>query len=129
MVLVIEDVSAPTPMVHDIPIIDTMLKTSITFNKPTTVIARHLKPLYLKAHFNGIHMLKVLMDNGASVNLLLSRMMKHLQKIEKNLVEANVSIIGFLGASVPLKAVLPIIVAIGSKTLKSHFCGQYFSPL
>ena len=108
-------------MVQDISITNTVPKTTITFNNPTIVMARHLKPLYVKAHFNGILVSKVLVDNGASVNILSFRMMKHLQKIEKDLVEANISIVGFSRVSVPPQGLLPITVSIGRTTIITKF--------
>ena len=74
MVLVMDDVQQPTSKVQVIPIND-VSKTSITFNKPIALMAKHLKPLYVKAHFNGIPVSKVLVDNGASINILPSQMM------------------------------------------------------
>ena len=52
--------------------------SAIIFNKPNALMAKHVK-----AHFNGVPVSKVLIDNGASVSILPFRMMKHLQKIRK----------------------------------------------
>lgn len=38
--------------------------------KPSEGMSQHLRPLYISAHFDGKPLPRVLVDNGAAVNLL-----------------------------------------------------------
>ena len=42
----------------------------IIFEKPSKRMLQHLKPLFIKVHMDGIHINRVLVDNGAVVNIL-----------------------------------------------------------
>uniref|UniRef100_A0A2N9FWA1 Retrotransposon gag domain-containing protein n=1 Tax=Fagus sylvatica TaxID=28930 RepID=A0A2N9FWA1_FAGSY len=46
----------------------------IIFEKPTLAMCQHLKPLYIKAHMDGRPVNRVLVDNGAAVNILPTSM-------------------------------------------------------
>ena len=48
----------------------------IKFKKGTKV--RHLKPIYIKAHVNGKPISRVLMDGGATLNVIPYNMVKRL---------------------------------------------------
>lgn len=61
------------------------LPKKIIFEKPDEKEIQHLKPLYIFALIDGFPMKKVLIDNGAIVNILPSRMLKTLGKTEEDL--------------------------------------------
>ena len=44
--------------------------------KPIEEMERHIRPLYVRAHFNGKLVSKVLIDNGSTVNMMLLRMLR-----------------------------------------------------
>ena len=46
--------------------------------KPTMEMTRQIRPLYVKAHFIGKPMSKVLVDNGLTANVMPLRMLKAL---------------------------------------------------
>ncbi len=50
--------------------------SKIVFEKPTLAMCQHLKPLYIKAHMDGRPVNKVLVDNGAAVNILTTSILK-----------------------------------------------------
>ncbi|KAF3456045.1 hypothetical protein FNV43_RR00688 [Rhamnella rubrinervis] len=56
------------------------------FEKPARNVAQHLKPLYICAHIDGRPVNRVLVDNGATVNILLTFMMKQLGKEDQDLI-------------------------------------------
>ena len=39
-------------------------------------MTRHIKPLYVRVHFNGKPMSKVLVGNGSAVNVMTLRMLR-----------------------------------------------------
>ena len=46
--------------------------------KPNVEMTRHIGPLYVKAHFNGKSLSKVLVDNGSTVNIMPLRLLRAL---------------------------------------------------
>jgi hypothetical protein len=52
----------------------------IVFEKPTLAMCQYLKPLYIKAHMDGKPVNRVLVDNGAVVNILPTSMLRKLLK-------------------------------------------------
>ncbi|GKU85792.1 hypothetical protein SLEP1_g414 [Rubroshorea leprosula] len=59
---------------HDI------LSEQIIFNKPDENVARHIKPLYILAHMDGVPVNRVLVDNEAAVNVIPSFMLSNLAR-------------------------------------------------
>ena len=87
----------------------------IIFEKSTLAMSQHLKPLYIKAHMDGRPVNRVLVDNGATVNILPTSMLRKLLKTENDLIATDVSVSGFAGGATKTKGVIPIKVKIGSK--------------
>ena len=87
----------------------------IIFEKPTLAMCQHLKPLYIKAHMDGRPVNRVLVDNGAAVNILLTSMLRKLLKTENDLIATDVSVSGFAGGVTKTKGVILIKVKVGSK--------------
>ena len=50
----------------------------VILEKPSMEMTRHIKPLYVRAHLNGISVSKVLIDNGSVVNVMPLRMLRAL---------------------------------------------------
>ncbi|GKU99855.1 hypothetical protein SLEP1_g12638 [Rubroshorea leprosula] len=93
----------------------------IIFNKPNESMARHIKPLYISAHMDGVPVNRVLVDNGAVVNVIPSFMLRNLGKNSEDLVYTDVTISDFTGGVSKSKGVLPIALTVGSKTSMSAF--------
>ncbi len=70
---------------------------------------------YIKAHMDGRPVNRVLVNNGAAVNILPTFMPKKLFKTESDLIATYVSISGFAGGATKTKGVIPIEVKVGSK--------------
>ena len=84
-------------------------------------MCQHLKPLYIKAHMDRRPMNRVLVDNGAAVNILLTSMLKKLLKTENDLIAIDVSVSGFAGGATKTKGVILIEVKVGSKVATVAF--------
>lgn len=52
----------------------------VTFEKPPEEMTKHLRPLYIRAHIDGKPVSRVLVDNGAAVNILPLRIVRRLSK-------------------------------------------------
>ena len=56
----------------------------------TMEMTRHIRPLYVRAHFNGKPLSKVLVNNGSTINVL--RMLRSLGRGIGDLIETEVSV-------------------------------------
>ena len=50
-------------------------------------MTRHIRSLYVRAHFNGKPMSKVLVDNGSTLNVISLRMLRALERNISDLIE------------------------------------------
>ncbi|GKV53168.1 hypothetical protein SLEP1_g59706 [Rubroshorea leprosula] len=100
---------------HDI------LSEQIIFNKSDENVARHIKPLYISAHMDGVPVNRVLVDNGAAVNVIPSSMLRNLGKNSEDLVYTDVTISDFTGGVSKSKGVLLVALTVGSKMSMSAF--------
>ena len=50
-------------------------------------MTRHIRPLYVRAHFNGKLVSNVLVDNGSAVNVMPLRILRALGRGIDNLIE------------------------------------------
>ena len=65
--------------------------------KPIVEMTRHIRHLYVRAHFNGKPVSKVLVDNGSTVNVMPLRMLRILGRGIGELIETKVSVLAFIG--------------------------------
>ena len=84
--------------------------------KPTKEMTRHISPHYVKAHFNGKPVSKVLVDNGLAINVRPLRMLRALGRNIDNLIETKVSMSAFIEEISKILGVLLIDITVGSKT-------------
>ena len=90
--------------------------SKIIFEKPASSMCQHLKPLYIKAHMDGRPVNRVLVDNGATINILPKSMLRKLFKTESDLIATDVSVSGFACEATKTKRVIPIEVKVGTMT-------------
>ena len=64
----------------------------VILEKPTVVMTMHIRPLYVRAHFNGKPVSKVLVDNGSAINVMPLRMLRALGRNIGDLIETEVSV-------------------------------------
>ena len=84
-------------------------------------MTRHIRPLYVTAHFNGKPVSKILVDNGSVVNVMPLRMLRALGRSIGDLIETKVSISTFTREISKTLGLLPININVGSKTFLSAF--------
>ncbi|KAL3516726.1 hypothetical protein ACH5RR_023628 [Cinchona calisaya] len=62
----------------------------VVLTKPNIEMAYHLKLLFMQGHLNGIPLTRMMVDNGAAVNILLARMMKRMGKTTEDLAPMDI---------------------------------------
>ena len=93
----------------------------MVFEKPSKQMTQHLKPYYIKVHINGSPVNKVLVDNGAAINILPYKMLSKLVKTEEDLTPSDMAVNGFTGEPTITKGIIPIQVIVGSKVTTTAF--------
>jgi hypothetical protein len=88
----------------------------MVFEKPSKQMTQHLKPLYIKAHINGRPVNKVLVDNGAAVNILPYKM---LNRGRFNSLRYGCE--WFHRRTTITKGIIPIQIQMGSKVNTAAF--------
>ncbi|CAL9011614.1 unnamed protein product, partial [Prunus brigantina] len=77
---------------------------------------RHLKPLYISAHVEGVPMSKVFVDCGATVNILPYSLMRKLDKSREDLIPSDVVMSSFVGDKSKTIGVLPLKIIVAHQT-------------
>ncbi|CAL9018332.1 unnamed protein product, partial [Prunus brigantina] len=98
-----------------------MVTEPLCFSKPTKAIANHLRPLFITANFRGVPVPKVMVDEGASINLLPHRLLIKMGRTEKDLIPTRLTITNFAGGITKTQGILDVDVIIGTKKLKIAF--------
>ena len=93
----------------------------MVFEKPSKQMTQHLKSLYIKAHMNGRPVNKVLVDNGAAVNILPYKMLSKLAKTEENLTPLDMAVNGCTREPTLTKGIISIQIKVGSKVNTAAF--------
>ena len=92
-----------------------------TFHKPEDKERKHLKPLFMKGYINGKPMIKMLVDGGASVNIMPYTTYRKLELGEEDLIQTDMMLKDFEGAVSPAMGAICVDMTIGSKTLPTTF--------
>ena len=82
---------------------------------------RHFKPLYVKGFINGKPVGGMLIDAGATVNIMPYSLCRKIGRSIKDLVKTNVILNDFKGTSSQVKEVLNVELTVGHKTLNTSF--------
>jgi hypothetical protein len=90
------------------------------FKKPENPGA-HRKPLFIRGHLDGTPIRQMLVDGGASINIMPLSPFKKLGHIEGDLKHTNLSLSGFVGDPIEPKGVICKVVTVGSKTVSTTF--------
>ncbi|KAL6269610.1 hypothetical protein ACE6H2_026521 [Prunus campanulata] len=77
---------------------------------------RHLKPLYISAHIEGVPVTKVFVDCGATVNILPYSLMQKLDKSKEDLIPSDVVMSSFVGDKSKTIGVLPLKITVADQT-------------
>jgi hypothetical protein len=91
------------------------------FTKPKESV-NHLKPLFVRGHIDGIHIAKMLVDGGATLNLMPYSLYRKLGKQDNELVKTNMMLndVG-TDSSIKDKKVTSVELTIMTKTLVAAF--------
>ena len=89
--------------------------------KPTVEMTRYIRPLYVRAHFIGKPVSKVLVVNGSVVNVIPLRILRALRRGIGDLIKTKMSVSAFIGEISKTLCILPISIIVGSKTSLSAF--------
>lgn len=82
--------------------------------KPTDEQRNHLRPLHVKAIIDGRPTNRVLIDEGATVNLMPRTMFKTLGKDQSDLIPIDMVIIDFSGKTSPSDGVIMLNIQVGT---------------
>jgi hypothetical protein len=90
------------------------------FEKPDNPGA-HMKPLFIRGHLDGTPIRHMLVDGGASINILSLSLFKKLGHVESDLKHTNLSLSGFAGDPTEAKGIICMELTVGSKTIPTAF--------
>jgi hypothetical protein len=81
----------------------------------------HMKPLFIRGHLDGTPIRHMLVDGGASINILPLLLFKKLGYVESDLKHTNLSLSGFAGDPTEAKGIISKELMVGSKTVPTTF--------
>jgi hypothetical protein len=81
----------------------------------------HMKPLFIWGHLDWTPIGHMLIDGGASVNILVLSLFKKLGHVEGDLKQTNPSLSGFVGALTEAKGIISKEVMVGCKNVPMAF--------
>jgi hypothetical protein len=81
----------------------------------------HMKPLFIRGHLDGMPIGHMLIDGGASVNILPLLLFKKLSHVESDLKRTNLSISDFAGDPTEAKGIICKGVTVRSKIVPMTF--------
>ena len=88
-----------------------------SFEKPEKEERQHLKALFLKGHVDGKPVTRLLVDGGATVNLMPYVMLRKFGKSEEDLTKTDMMLVDFDGNVSNAIGAIYLDLTIGSKTL------------
>ncbi len=91
------------------------------FEKPEGTVNRHLNPLYINGYVNGKPMSKMMVDGGATVNLMPYAIFRKLGRNVEDLIKTNMVLKDFGGNPSETKGVLNVELTVGKKTIPTTF--------
>ncbi|KAM1278938.1 hypothetical protein ACFX2J_030896 [Malus domestica] len=100
---------------------DRLYSDIMVFNSPSLALANHFKLIYVTTHMEEVPFKRVLIDGGATINVLLLKQMKKLGRSEKDLIPTDLTISSFSGAITRTHGILPMEVDLGSKQIMLAF--------
>jgi hypothetical protein len=79
--------------------------------------SQHLKPLYIRGHIAGKSVSRMLVDGGATVNLMSYAVFKKLGREDDELVKTNLMLYNVGGNPMEARCVVSMELTVGSKSL------------
>ncbi|KAM1325678.1 hypothetical protein PS1_047190 [Malus domestica] len=93
----------------------------MVFRRPSLALANHVKPIYVIAHLEGVPIKRMLIDGGATVNVLPLNQIKRRCKSKENLIPTDLKVSSFSGAITKTHGILPLKVGLRSKQIMLAF--------
>jgi hypothetical protein len=93
----------------------------VIFEKPREKNYKHLMALYLKGYINGHPVNKILVDIGATVNIMPYSVLRWLGCSTEYLIKTNVTLSDFNVQASEAQGVLNMDLTVGSKTALTSF--------
>jgi hypothetical protein len=90
------------------------------FEKPEK-LGQHMKPLYIKGHLDGKPVSRMLVDDGACVNIMSYAVFEKLGHSEGDLMKTNMTLSCFSGEASNTKGVVTKELTVGSKSMSMAF--------
>jgi hypothetical protein len=84
----------------------------VIFEKPQAKNYKHLKALYLKGYINGQPINKMLVDTGATVNIMPYSVLCHLWRSARDLIKTNVMLSDFNRQTSEAQGVLSVDLTV-----------------
>jgi hypothetical protein len=91
------------------------------FEKPDVSMAHHLKPMFIQAKINGVGVNKVLVDGGATVNLLPQSFLGKIGLVDSDLKPHNVILTNYEGTTGDFLAAVEVELVVGSVSRTTMF--------
>jgi hypothetical protein len=93
----------------------------VVFEKPTDDEIQHLKALFVKGRVDGQLVSKILIDGGATINIMPYVIHRKLGKGDQDLTKTDMMLKDFEGNVSLAKGAVCVELTIGSKTLPTTF--------
>jgi hypothetical protein len=90
------------------------------FEKPEE-LSQHLKPLYIRGHINERPISRMLIDNGATINLMPYAIFNKLGREDDELMKTNLMLNGVGGNPMEAKGIVSMEFTVGNKSLATTF--------
>jgi hypothetical protein len=83
--------------------------------------SQYLKPLYVQGHIDRRSISRMLVDNGATVNLMAYSMFNKVGREDDELVKTNLPLNGMRGNPMEARGIVSMELTVGSKSLATTF--------
>ena len=87
---------------------------NVLFEKPNEFMTAHLRPLYIKGNISGRMVNRVLVDGGATINVLSESMLVKFGKTVDQLIKANIVVADFTGKTSMSQGMIMLNVRVRS---------------
>jgi hypothetical protein len=90
------------------------------FEKPVE-LGKHVKPLYINGHLDGVPINQMLVDGGACANIMPHAIFQKVGHKEEELMKTNMTLSRFIGMASKAKGIISKELTLGSKTVRMTF--------
>lgn len=91
------------------------------FKRPTMTMKNHLKPLLIRAKVEGVTINKVLVDCGATVNIMSHHILRKIGKYDTDIRSNNMVLSDYGGKTKSTMGVIMVNITVGSITRPTLF--------